>query len=95
MPQKPTFLYKLVHSSAAPPNPLPERLPLSHLDLASGFIHLSTAVQVPGTLQRYFANESQVFILRLGYDHIEKDIKWEDAKGHSKLAIIRDIHLGG
>jgi uncharacterized protein (DUF952 family) len=85
MSQKPTHIYKLV--SSHPPSvfePLPERLPLSALDTQSGFIHLSTALQLPGTLKRYFANEAQVYVLRLDYGHVEKDIRWEDPKGTGK-----------
>lgn len=40
--------------------PPPERLLLSALDTQSGFIHLSAALQLPGTLERYFSDEAQV-----------------------------------
>ncbi|KAJ7499049.1 hypothetical protein FB451DRAFT_1204077 [Mycena latifolia] len=75
---KPTYIYKLVSFS---PDPLPETLPLSELDLASGFMHLSTALQVPRTLKRFFAEEPRVNILRIEYSVVERDIKWEDSKG--------------
>ncbi|TFK43391.1 hypothetical protein BDQ12DRAFT_674905 [Crucibulum laeve] len=77
---RPTYVYKLVPSSAPPPTPLPERLPLSFLDSSSGFIHLSTAPQVPGTLKYFFADDSSVYILRVNYKAIESDIRWEDPK---------------
>lgn len=77
---KMNYVYKLVPSSMAIPDILPERLPVSDLDSKSGFIHLSTASQVPNTLKFFFAEESQVFVLRLKYDDIEKDVRWEDPK---------------
>lgn len=74
---KPSFVYKLVSFLSPPPEKLPEALPVSVLDSKSGFVHLSTAVQLPGTLKRFFAEDPRVYILKLPYDAIEKDIKWE------------------
>ncbi|KAF8211264.1 hypothetical protein K438DRAFT_1806995 [Mycena galopus ATCC 62051] len=71
------YIYKLVPSSSPVPDDLPERLPLSELDAASGFIHLSTAIQIPGTLRHFFAEHDQVYVLRIEYATVEKDIKWE------------------
>ena len=80
-PEKPTYIYKIVPYTAPPPTPLPVALPVSELDQKSGFIHLSTAKQIPGTLKHFFGNDPSVYILRILYDPIEKDIKWEDPKG--------------
>jgi uncharacterized protein (DUF952 family) len=46
-----------------------------------GFIHLSTALQVAGTLKRFFSDEYFVYLLRIIYANVEKDIKWEDSSG--------------
>ncbi|KAJ7937179.1 hypothetical protein B0H13DRAFT_1698898 [Mycena leptocephala] len=80
---EPTYIYKLVPSSSPVPDPLPERLPLSELDTTAGFIHLSTAVQIPGTLKHFFAQHDEVYILRIKYATVEKDIKWEDPKAEA------------
>ena len=77
----PHYVYKLVPPSIPVPDPLPERLGVSDLDESSGFIHLSTSVQVPGTLKNFFADQPQVFILRVPLVPVEKLIKWEDPKG--------------
>lgn len=77
---KPTYVYKLVPPSAPVPNVLPQRLPVSDLDSSSSFIHLSTASQIPNTLKYFFADEATMYVLRLKYDFIEKDIRWEDPK---------------
>lgn len=80
----PTYIYKIVPASAVLPSPLPDALPVSELDSSDGFIHLSTAVQVPGTLKRFFSDEESVYILRIIYTNVEKDIKWENDKGKGK-----------
>ena len=82
---KPTYIYKLIPSSAPPPSPLPAELPVSELDRSSGFIHLSTSKQVSNTLKIFFADEPHVYILRLVYDALEdqKLIRWEDPKAEA------------
>ncbi|KAI5114589.1 hypothetical protein M0805_007854, partial [Coniferiporia weirii] len=45
-----------------------------------GFVHLSTAPQVPGTLKFFFADDPRVYVLRLKYDELEANIRWEDPK---------------
>ncbi|KAL0950924.1 hypothetical protein HGRIS_007680 [Hohenbuehelia grisea] len=77
----PTFIYKLIPASAAPPDPLPVKLPLSELDKSSGFIHLSTARQVPHTLARFYAHDTRMYVLRISYEKVRADIRWEDSSG--------------
>jgi uncharacterized protein (DUF952 family) len=76
----PNYVYKLVPPSIPVPDPLPEKLDVSELDKSSGFIHLSTSVQVPGTLKHFFADQPRVSILRVPLAPVEKVIKWEDPK---------------
>ncbi|EPT05006.1 hypothetical protein FOMPIDRAFT_1045674 [Fomitopsis schrenkii] len=81
----PTYIYKLIPSSASLPDPLPAALPVSELDSSSGFIHLSTSKQVPNTLKYFFTDESRVYVLRLAYDPLEvqKLVRWEDPKAEA------------
>ncbi|KAJ7699948.1 hypothetical protein B0H17DRAFT_925709 [Mycena rosella] len=74
----PTYIYKIIPSSSPVPDPLPELLPLSELDATSGFIHLSTSLQVPGTLKHFYAETPEVYICRIRYASVEKDVKWWD-----------------
>ncbi|KAG6332118.1 hypothetical protein ID866_6970 [Astraeus odoratus] len=79
----PTYVYKLVSHTACTPisaEDLPEKLPVSCIDQASGFVHLSTAQQVPNTLKFFFGRDPHVHILRIPYARVEKDIRWEDPK---------------
>ncbi|ETW79007.1 hypothetical protein HETIRDRAFT_324453 [Heterobasidion irregulare TC 32-1] len=77
---KPKYVYKLIPSSSLVPEhaQLPDALPVSDLDQSSGFIHLSTATQVPGTLKFFFKDVSRVYVLRIVYDKVEDKIRWED-----------------
>ena len=80
---RPNYLYKIISSSTPIPDigNLPDALPVSDTDQASGFIFLSTAPQVPGTLQFFFKDEPRVYVLRIAYTRVEEQIKWEDFKG--------------
>lgn len=60
-------------------------LPPSALDLSSGFIHMSTASQIPGTLKHFFPTTSNernaVYLLKLPLTREDSDLhdvlKWE------------------
>lgn len=77
----PTYLYKIL--PAAPPSPLPARLPLSDLDRNDGYIHLSTSEQVPGTADKFFGSVSELWLLKIRYDVLGAggdtgEVKWEE-----------------
>lgn len=46
------------------------------VDLADGFVHLSTAAQLAGTLQRYFSDAAAVVVLQLQPD-LGANLRWE------------------
>ncbi|KAF2804358.1 uncharacterized protein BDZ99DRAFT_350252, partial [Mytilinidion resinicola] len=76
----PTYVYKILPS--APPKPLPDVLPLSDLDANDGFIHLSTASQVPGTCGRFFADATELWLLKIRLQTLENgtgEVRWEAA----------------
>ena len=77
----PLYLYKLIPSSTPVLEPIPDRLPVSGIDQESGFIHLSTAFQVPNTLKFFFKDEPMVYVLRIRFTRIEQDVRWEDPEG--------------
>lgn len=79
---QPFYIYKLIPSTSPVPQPLPVRLPVSELDQKSGFIHLSTAFQVPNTLQGFYQDEPLVYVLRIKYQTIETDVRWETPEGN-------------
>ena len=72
----PQYVYKILPEG--PSDPLPLSLPLSALDAKDGFIHLSTAEQIPGTASLIYAHASSLYLLKIPLDRIEKATKWEE-----------------
>src|SRR5690606_10521376 len=52
-------------------------LPWSELDRRDGFVHLSRAEQVAGTLARYFAGRDDLFLLTIACDRLEGELRFE------------------
>lgn len=50
------------------------------VDLADGYIHLSTAGQLPGTLSRHFAGQDGLFLLAVPTRSLDA-LKWEPSRG--------------
>jgi uncharacterized protein (DUF952 family) len=74
----PAYLYKII----LPDNSFIEQSPASHFeptpfDVASGFIHLSTAKQTPNTANRFFNTQDAIWILKINYPAIAENVKWE------------------
>jgi uncharacterized protein (DUF952 family) len=44
-----------------------------------GFIHLSTAEQVPGVLERYYANVPDLLLLHIDPNMLTEDLRFEPA----------------
>lgn len=51
------------------------------VDLADGFIHLSTAEQVVETAARHFATESDLVLVAVASDRLAGNLKWEPSRG--------------
>ena len=52
----------------------------SAVDLADGFIHLSTAAQVPETARRHFAGQADLVVLRLDTGRLSAVLRWEPSR---------------
>jgi uncharacterized protein (DUF952 family) len=50
-------------------------------DRRDGFIHLSTAAQLAGTIERHFAGEAEVVILTFEPSDLGDRLKWEPSRG--------------
>ncbi|ORY34304.1 hypothetical protein BCR39DRAFT_556696 [Naematelia encephala] len=90
MSQSPKWIYKILpHSSVDTRYTFPIPIPASHsfflseLDYKDGFVHLSTAAQVPRTLERFFSDVPAVTLLRLETARISafKRVRWEESHG--------------
>ena len=66
----------------------------SPLDRADGFIHMSTADQVAGTLAAHFAGVEGLVLLRMNVAAIESEIRWEPSRGGQLFPhLYRDLTL--
>lgn len=52
----------------------------SSADLADGFVHLSTAAQLPGTIERHYAGQSDLHLVAVDVDAVEESVRWEAAR---------------
>ncbi len=50
-------------------------------DLRDGFIHFSTAAQVPGTAAKHFAGQHGLFLIAVDTDALGDRLKWEPSRG--------------
>lgn len=55
------------------------------IDLADGFVHMSTAEQVKETCTKYFAGVERLFLLAVETDRLGDDLKWEVSRGGAEF----------
>ncbi|MFC7049738.1 DUF952 domain-containing protein [Emcibacter nanhaiensis] len=69
----------------------------SSLDQSSGYIHLSSAAQVPGTLEKYFHGRKDLVLLSLDQQKLVPGfLKWEISRDNEKFPhYYADLPLGG
>ncbi len=65
------------------------------VDLADGFIHLSTAEQAPETAAKHFAGQSGLVVAAVEAARLGDDLRWEPSRGgalfpHLYRALRRD-----
>jgi len=50
-------------------------------DLRDGFMHFSTADQLPGTLQKHYAGQTDLMLLTIEAESLGDALKWEPSRG--------------
>jgi uncharacterized protein (DUF952 family) len=50
------------------------------VDLADGYIHLSTAEQLTGTVDKHFADQSDLWVAAVDLA-AQDDVRWEESRG--------------
>lgn len=53
----------------------------SPLDLADGYVHLSTALQAEETARRHFAGEEGLRLVAVDEARLAPDLRWEPSRG--------------
>ncbi|MDF0488566.1 DUF952 domain-containing protein [Sphingomonas sp. H39-1-10] len=51
------------------------------IDLADGYIHLSTAAQLTETVDKHFAGQSDLHVAAVDLDALGDAVKWEESRG--------------
>ncbi len=55
------------------------------IDLADGYVHMSTAEQVKETASKHFVGEDNLFLLAIETDRLGDDLKWEVSRGGAEF----------
>lgn len=74
------LIYKVLRQDEFRQFTLSGRTAGAPVDLADGYIHLSTAVQLAGTLAKHFSGERDLHLLALDSESLT-DLKWEPSRG--------------
>jgi uncharacterized protein (DUF952 family) len=51
------------------------------VDRADGYVHFSTAEQLPGTIEKHFARERDLMLLAVEADGLGDALVWEPSRG--------------
>jgi uncharacterized protein (DUF952 family) len=51
------------------------------VDLADGYIHLSTAAQLTETVDKHFAGQDDLHVAAIDLDALGDAVKWEESRG--------------
>lgn len=61
---------------------------------AEGFVHCSTGAQLAGTIERHFAGQPELVLLRLHPTEVEADVRWEEGRpGEHYPHVYRPLRL--
>ena len=55
--------------------------PGAPVDLADGYIHLSTADQLAGTIDKHFAGQDGLQLVAVDLEALGNVVKWEESRG--------------
>ncbi len=51
------------------------------IDLADGYIHLSSAAQLTETVDKHFAGQTDLYVAAVDLDRLGSAIRWEPSRG--------------
>ena len=58
------------------------------IDIADGYIHLSTAEQLTETVDKHFAGQDDLWVAAVDLEALGDRVKWEEARGGQLFAHI-------
>jgi uncharacterized protein (DUF952 family) len=74
-------VYKILKAGAWAAAQRAGRFPGAGIDLADGYIHLSTAAQAGETARLHFAGQPDLVLLRIDAAALGAALKWEPSRG--------------
>ncbi|KAA0916370.1 DUF952 domain-containing protein [Aquicoccus porphyridii] len=87
-------IYKIFRDSEFQPLLAKGRTDGAPVDLADGFIHLSTGDQVRETAAKHFNGEDGLHLLALDADSLGDALEWEPSRGGALFPhLYRALHL--
>jgi uncharacterized protein (DUF952 family) len=60
------------------------------VDIEDGYIHLSTAEQLPGTLEKWFSDFERLALIEIDTGHFGAELKWEKSRGGALFPHLYD-----
>ena len=77
----PRLIYKIVPETLWREAEKAGRFDGAPVDLADGFIHFSTAAQVPGTAAKHFAGQAGLLLIAVDGLALGDALRWEPSRG--------------
>lgn len=77
----PEFIYKIATETAFAPAREGNAFAGMPIDAADGYMHFSTAAQLPETLRLHFAGQKDLVLLAVPVPALGADLRWEPSRG--------------
>ena len=81
MSERPTTAYKVLTGEEMSTLERDACFAGAPVDLADGYIHLSTATQLTGTVDKHFAGQDDLYVVAVDLGSFGETLKWEESRG--------------
>ena len=81
MSEHPTTAYKVLTAEQMAALERDRQFAGAPVDLADGYIHLSTAAQLTGTVDKHFAGQGDLHVVAVDLGSFGDTLKWEESRG--------------
>ena len=81
MSEHPTTAYKVLTAEQMAALERDRQFAGAPVDLADGYIHLSTAAQLTGTVYKHFAGQGDLHVVAVDLGSFGDTLKWEESRG--------------
>ena len=81
MSDRPTTAYKVLTGEQLAALERDASFAGAPIDLADGYVHLSTADQLTETVDKHFAGQGDLYVAAIDLDALGDSVKWEPSRG--------------